>query len=198
MTNIIISGLTAAGKTTHSLIVADRFELRYVGASMLALEAAGMTPGEVAPDFWLTSMGIRILHDVGPSIDNRLLAYEEDGISTVFDCFFLPWLHRSPALSIWLESSLESRLLKAEISHGGESRFNGDSLRRALIRKDDDAARMLNSLVQANLYSDRQPFDHILDIGPFITAASIEASRLSIDAADGLISPLVDRYLATA
>ncbi|MBI2174554.1 MAG: hypothetical protein HYU33_05100 [Candidatus Omnitrophica bacterium] len=196
MSNIIISGLTAAGKTTHSKILAERFRLRYVGASMLALGRKNIDPQEISPDYWLTDEGISLLHDVGPDIDQALLELESDGVQTVFDCFFLPWLRHRPALCIWLESDFESRILKAIVSHQGRGRFSGKELRERMRFKDDHSARMLKGQFGHDLYSDKQPFAHVIDISGFICEATSEASRASIRSVNLILEPIVEAYLS--
>jgi CMP/dCMP kinase len=195
MSNIIVSGLTAAGKTTHSRIIAERFGLRYIGGSDIALHRAGIKATDIPPDFWITSEGVSLLHDVGDEIDGVLLDLEQDEIATVFDCFYMPWLHRRDALCVWIESSLESRLVKATVSHRGLGRFHGRELEKRIIRKDDDAREMLKRISGADMYKDRSPFHHVFDLSSLIISPTQEASAHSIAAADAMLSPIIYTYL---
>jgi cytidylate kinase len=53
--NIIISGLTAAGKTTHALLIARRLGYDYVSASSLMLRALDVEPDQ-SNTLWVSHM----------------------------------------------------------------------------------------------------------------------------------------------
>lgn len=119
MKNIIISGLTASGKTTHSKIISSEFGLIYFGASKLLLEKFGIDNKKIPNDFWTTSKGKELSRKMTKvNIDNMLLEKFQSINNAVFDCLSLPYMDISGKhLSIWLESSLESRCIKSAISH---------------------------------------------------------------------------------
>ena len=50
--NIVISGLTAAGKTTHALLLAQELGYRYISATAIIADLAGVSRDEVGPGFW--------------------------------------------------------------------------------------------------------------------------------------------------
>ena len=193
MANIVISGLTSAGKTTHARVLARRFNLRYVSASELLLVEAGYEPRELLQDFWITDES-QTLRRLG-SIEDRLLALERDDVPTIFDSFFFAWIHERPSLKLWLESDVRSRTYKAIVSHIQLPTFNSDELADRIAAKDADAARRLHELTGADLFADRSPFQEVVDLSALIDQPTLEASKTSIKRADELISPIVSRFL---
>lgn len=116
--NVMVAGLTAAGKTMHSRILAERMGLRYESASGRLLDLLGENAAIVS-DFWVTEegRGARERQDLMARVDEELagLAGTESGI--VFDTFGLPWVSRARAFRIRIDSTLTSRAWKAMVSH---------------------------------------------------------------------------------
>lgn len=48
--NVIISGLTAAGKTTHRKILAEKFQLKYVSATETLVKSCGISGNDLHPN----------------------------------------------------------------------------------------------------------------------------------------------------
>lgn len=192
--NVIISGLTAAGKTTHSHLLAGQFGLRYMSASQVLLSILGMFPVQ-ARDFWLTEEAQASIERAEPSVDNELVNLEAKSDRTVFDTVSLPWLCKQDALSIWLESSFSSRTKKAIVSHHGEGRFTGKELESLIFRKDEQMRRRLQERYGWDLYSDRTPFDMIVDISECISEPTFESAIQSIDQVQRVLYPAVGWYL---
>jgi len=109
--SICISGLTAAGKSTHSHLLTGEFGATYVSGSQIQLNFMCVSPIQTK-DFWITPEAKAFWN---PSqferIDAELLRLESIGEAYVFDTSTMPWRHRKPALCIWIESSLESRVI---------------------------------------------------------------------------------------
>ena len=113
--NVVISGLTAAGKTTHARILQAEYGFAYVSASTILREKAGIH-GQVPNDFWLSSRGQQLVADMDKyGVDDTIQQFVETRDEQVFDCRTLPWLAPKPVFSIWLESSLESRVMKSVV-----------------------------------------------------------------------------------
>ena len=76
--NIAISGLTAAGKTTHAKILAAELEYSYVSATEIMADMLGINRSEVGPGFWQkhgdSIAKIRDATDLDRELDNRLTA----------------------------------------------------------------------------------------------------------------------------
>lgn len=116
--NIAITGLTAAGKTTHARITQAEFGLEYVSASTVLRRMAGFED-EPSNDFWISRDGQALTQRmIELGIDEVLQNMEDICDGVIFDCRSLPWLARNAILSIWLESSLDSRVWKGMVSQG--------------------------------------------------------------------------------
>jgi len=193
--NVAITGLTAAGKTTHSHITIKEFGFGYVSASTILREKAGLT-GEPSADFWLSPKGQALTQKIIElGIDEALRDKEEASEFTIFDCRSLPWLTRRPILSIWLESSLESRVYKAIVSHGESEKRSFDEIRREIAAKDERDRGNLLRAFGFDLLNDWEPLDVVIDISDFIEAPSCKASWKSIQLAQDIISVVVGLYL---
>lgn len=120
--NIMIAGLTAAGKTTHAQILAERHGLRYESASARILDLVGKS-GPIRSDFWVSEEGQRAQgrHDLIKQVDEELVALAGTASGVVFDSFGLPWTSSAPGFRIRIESILSSRVWKAMVSHRYES-----------------------------------------------------------------------------
>src|SRR5437867_6777000 len=134
--NVCISGLTAAGKTTHSLLLAGEFGLTFVSGSQVRLFLSGVFPIQ-QKDFWVNPEGRSLWREeVFERVEVELLRLESVATGYVFDTFTMPWLHKASALCIWLESDITSRAIKSLISHRGLTNFGMDSYAAKIQEKD--------------------------------------------------------------
>jgi cytidylate kinase len=193
--NVIISGLTAVGKTTHCKLLAREYGLVHMSASQVKLKLSGLST-EQPPDFWVTSTGLELTGGTHwADVDDEFRRIESTRDNMVFDCLSLPWLHIRECMTIWLESSLESRTMKAVVSYRGESNLTFAAVKEGIQSKDELARRQMLERYGVNLFEDRSPFDLVVDISAFITAPTEQASRVSIDNAHEIISSAVGWYL---
>lgn len=195
--NIAITGLTAAGKTTHALITQAEFKLGYVSGATLLLEKVGISK-DVPSDFWISPAGHTLSQQATEfNLDETLRDEEISLNNTIFDCRSLPWLTRSPILSIWLESSLDSRTWKAMVSHSKKKeQRTTETMRKEIYMKDKMLRDGLLYTFGFDIFHDYEPMDVILDISDFITGPSIYASWRSIQMVQDIISSLVGLYLS--
>lgn len=177
--NICISGLTAAGKTTHCHLIAGEFGFGYVSASQILLSLAGRAPVQTR-DFWLSPSAKDLWNDdMTIKVDAELRRLSKEVTHYVFDSFALPWRVDGTSFNIYIHSSLDSRIKKALISHRGEGRLSIDSYAEQIQRKDSvltDSHHRLFGLVADKL----DPFHLVLDISPAITEPTYAASLRSI------------------
>jgi CMP/dCMP kinase len=193
--SICISGLTAAGKSTHTHLLAGEFGLTYVSGSQILLNMAGKSPIQ-AKDFWVTPEARRLKAADGyVHIDSELLRIESIGEGYVFDTSTLPWRHKRPALCIWLESDLESRVMKSIVSHRGRGHLKPEEYFEKITEKDNDTIRLCRQLYGIEIGTDLSPFDLILDISQLIREPTLDASLQSIRLAHSLIRPAAAWYL---
>jgi len=193
--NVCISGLTASGKTTHSHLLAGEFGLTYVSGSQIQLNFLGVSPIQ-SKDFWIT-LEAKALWDKSQfrRIDAELLRLEEGAEGYVFDTSTMPWRHQRPALCIWLESSLESRVVKSIVSHRGRGRVALDDYRDRLLEKDAATLNLYKELYDIDIGFDLSRFDLVLDISTLITEPTLEASLHSIAVTHRIIRAAVGAYL---
>jgi cytidylate kinase len=193
--SVIISGLTSAGKTTHSKLLAQEYGLQYVSASTILLKLAGL-PLEQPLDFWITSQGLQLSKNISwKEIDDECRRAEAAGDKTVFDTWSMPWIHSRSCMVIWIDSSLESRVMKAHISHEGQSKLTQADLEQNLKAKDAFAREQIINNYGIDLLQDRTPFNLIVDISNFIAAPTRTSSIISIKNAHEIISSAVGWYL---
>jgi cytidylate kinase len=193
--SICISGLTASGKSTHSHLLAGEFGLTYVSGSQILLNLAGVSA--IQPkDFWVTPEARALKAQDGYArIDAELLRIEGIGQGYIFDTSTQPWRRQKPALSIWLESTLESRVLKSIVSHRGRGRLRPGEYHAKIVEKDADTVDLCKQLYGMDIGDDLSPFDLVLDISSLISEATLDASLRSIRIAHSIIRPAVAWYL---
>lgn len=183
--NIVISGLTAAGKTTHALLLARWLGFNYVSASQLMLKKIDI-PVDENNALWVTRMGeIETRRDSKPvdrDVNELLLRALKDNVHTIFDSWALPWLaDQVPCLRIWMESSLESRALKARVSQEPYGPILSlEACRDLVVDKDRSTARRLEPLLGVDIRHDRSVFDLVLDNSTLISEPTIKSARQGI------------------
>jgi cytidylate kinase len=154
--SVCIAGLTASGKTTHSHLLAGEFGLTYVSGSQIKLNFMGVSPVQ-SKDFWITEEGKGLRDDeVSKRVDAEMLRLESIAEGYVFDTHTMPWRHKRPTLCIWLESTLESRIIKSFISHRGTSKLSLESYRERIIEKDTGTTTRHKRLYNINIGIDSQ------------------------------------------
>jgi len=193
--NICISGLTASGKTTHSHLLAGEFGLTYVSGSQIQLNFLGVSPIQTK-DFWITADAKKLWDaDQFRRIDAELLKIEDRSFGCIFDTSTMPWRHRQPALCIWLESDLKSRVLKSIVSHRGRNQFNIGDYPSKIAEKDHATISLYQSLYGIDIGTDLLRFDLILDIGGLISEPTLDASLASIQIAHKFVRAAVGYHL---
>jgi cytidylate kinase len=181
---IIISGLTAAGKTTHGRLLAAAWDVPYysmvrVMGDVLAREWPALPTGRWTPDRDL----VRRDHpDVDLLADQRMVRLAETTPAGVFDAWALPWLYdRDDAVRLWLESDLPSRIRKYQVSQL-PLLPDDEAVRGLLAAKDGFARARFAELYGFDLYTDRRPFDLTADNSHHLPVATADAARTGVAA----------------
>jgi cytidylate kinase len=169
--NILISGLTAAGKTTHAKLLAAELGYRYVSATEIIADMVGIDRNAVGPGFWKTHgeaiRKARDTTDLDRELDERLVTVASSDEGLVIDAWALPWLTTSGrCVSIWLESDLRSRTMKASVSDLNRRSLSWYS--RFISSKDDDSRERFLALHGFDLYGPRENFHMELDNSDYI------------------------------
>lgn len=149
-----------------------------------------------ARNFWVAKPGRDLWEGVGlDQIDKEIREVENQTNDVVFDTVGLPWFHTRNILSIWLESSLESRVKKAIVSHRGKTGMTPDQLRTLIRSKDLTLASYFKTAYGFDVVRDREVFDVILEVSTCIHEATLEASWCSISQVQQVIDPILGWYL---
>jgi len=179
---VVISGLTAAGKSTHGLLLADHFGLPYFSATEVLARLVAARTGDKPAARWEPALDDARGDDA--SIDDRLdeillrMFHDLDG---VFDACLLPWVaHGKPAVRVWIDSDLPSRLRKCVVSHWDEG-VGPDEARARVEKKDAFTIGRLRSAYAAE-YTPDSRFDVIASNTPLIPDATPEVAAAGIAA----------------
>ncbi len=195
---VIISGLTAAGKTTHSHLVAKEFGFSYISGSSLLIEKYQGKTAKHPLDYWITDESFALDKErmKNPSQDveiekSLINVLENKDENIIFDTWALPWESQYPALRIWLESSIKSRSLKALVSFKGTSQFTIDEIYSRIAVRDHNTCNFFLHHFGLDIKNDHKPFDVILDISDFIAEATPISSSASISSVQKIISLII-------
>jgi cytidylate kinase len=194
---ILISGFTAAGKTTHARLLAGSLGWDYIGMS--ELRRARLPRGVLGEHEWLPVVDER--RSASPECDEDLDRLMGLDIATstrplVVDAWLQPWLcNRSDALRIWLQSDRSSRLLKATVSHLRRGHGPPSSVAEQIRSKDQFSVDTFESLYGIKFGYDASLFDFSIDNSLYIQAASICASDRGIAEFEPELERAVKSYL---
>lgn len=185
--NIVISGLTAAGKTTIANTIAPLLGCDYLSASSVMYQLLG-TGSNGSNAAWVES-----LEDIGAArADNRIdeavnaiLAQEmATRENTVFDSWSMPWLPSSHAFRIWIDSDPGSRARKVRISQEPNGPFlTLEQCANLATAKDQQTAERFAEILGCDLFNDRSPFDLVWDATEFTVGNDVRTARPGISTA---------------
>jgi cytidylate kinase len=169
MRHVIISGLTASGKTTQSTHLAQELGLQYVSGSVIRSRHLGISEDLAAnPQFWRDSDRgesidqARLLHrnPGDKAVDEELITMAMNSEACVFDAWVMPWLFRDRSLCIFLRSSLHTRARRL-FRYSQHMPFN--EVLRKMEQKDNLARQFFLTAYGVDIFSDMSPFDVIVD-----------------------------------
>ncbi|GAA2686883.1 MULTISPECIES: hypothetical protein [Actinosynnema] len=188
---IIVSGLTAAGKTTLSRALARALGVPRYSASAVLLDVLGRAEREWSPEVDLA----RGDPELERAVDAAMAGLLGRAPAGVFDSWGLPWYSAEPAVRIWLESSTGSRARKCRVSYLERGSPRGPAECARLLRDKDGLSR---ELFLANwgfdLFTDRAPFDLLVDCSALIPTATLRDARAGSRATfEAVLAALVER-----
>lgn len=177
---VLISGWTAAGKTTHARLVAAELGWAYLDMSPVMRELTAVSGSR---DWTPEQDDIRRRNRaIDIEADRRMLEMVSSGSSIVVDAWLQPWLYRSAsAVRLWLGSSRAARTKKCAVSGlRHHEHLSGRQAAKVIHRKDGFARRQFARLYGVRFDYDPTLFDLHIDNSAYIAETSIAASDAGI------------------
>jgi cytidylate kinase len=197
--NIVISGLTAAGKTTHALLLAEALGFTYVSSSQILASLAGYTVDSSKESWWDklggTLTAARHSGALDRKLDEEMCRLASEAREQIFDAWALPWTSLAPMLRIWLASTPEARTIKCCVSHL-PAELPLTRCREIIDEKDDYSREMFDRLYHFDLFADHAVFDVIVDSTSLVTEPTESAAAIGIGYLDPVLRNLSRWWLA--
>ncbi|MGH3873547.1 MAG: cytidylate kinase family protein [Pseudonocardiaceae bacterium] len=182
----MISGLTAAGKTTHGKLLAEDLGWAYFDIASVRKSILG-NKLDAAERYREWTPAHDKLRAADPSIDLRadhlMTRIMSERANVVVDAWLQPWIYRrDDALRIWIESSAETRLMKAEVAALRRGEAVSCDIRNSLAAKDEFSRIHFHRLYSIELFGDPSVFSVLIDNSEYIDEPSIAKSDAGIAA----------------
>jgi cytidylate kinase len=175
---VLVSGFTAAGKTTHSRLLAGFLGWRYV--AMSEIRRASILGSSTAREEWVPGGDELRANDVALDleIDRRIKEHiERIEVPAIVDAWLQPWLcELSGATRVWLDSDFSSRVAKAQVSRLRSGLGSSPSISATIARKDEFSVEHFRRLYGVDFGPDPTVFDLSLDNSAYISEPTIQAS----------------------
>ncbi|WP_328443982.1 cytidylate kinase family protein [Amycolatopsis sp. NBC_00438] len=177
---ILISGWTAAGKTTHARLVAAELGWTYIGMSHVMKE---FTAIKDLRDWTPQQDQLRRSdRSIDLKADDHLLEVVSSSSSIIVDAWLQPWLYRSSsAIRVWLDSSRSARAKKCTVSYLRDQNLMPERQAANIVHDKDVFAReQFARLYGIRFGYDPALFDLRIDNSTYIADTSISASDAGI------------------
>jgi cytidylate kinase len=179
---VVLSGRTAAGKSTHGRLLARDLEMPYVSATQILARLVAERTGSRLEQRWQPSLDRARGADstIDDDLDAEMTGLFSGSSEGVFDACLLPWVAPDvPAVRVWLESDFPSRLRKCVVSHWDVQISWGDAQERVVGKDAFTSTRLAQSC--GGVYEpDADRFEVIVSNSDLIPEATPEAARAGI------------------
>lgn len=176
--HFIISGLTAAGKTTHARLLADYVGYALFSSGAVLAEIVGTSQIQWSEDL---DKARRDSLESDRELDKRVIQRFRDSEPCIFDAWALPWMVPDNAVRIWIESDRPSRNRKCIVSAMMRNRSIEAHRCEGIVQEKDDFSReRFRELHGFDLYRDHSIFDWIIDNSSLIPEPTIMCAKKGI------------------
>lgn len=196
--NIGFAGLTAAGKTTHSKLLAQVLGYEYISATEILLDLAQVrTDSQHA---WFTSYDAIEKAREGDRVDKQL----EEAISLclqrknglVIDSWAMAYIYPGPMIRIWIDSDIPSRMRKCYVSQGDNPMHTLEECLDLIQKKDSDSRSRFLLRHHFDLFKDMNRYDAILTNSSLIPEATEEYADRGIESFKKVVHDVVEYFIA--
>lgn len=210
--NVIVSGLTASGKSTVARDLACFIDYELVSGADARRSFLGLGDYATHPrDYWVASPEAldadsrRLKSETAErDFDRYLVERHETTSAAVFDAWFLAWQARRDSIRIWLEADLDNRVARAH--RESELSLPFSTYRDAIRAKDSRSRSYLRSAYGYDLFTDRNPFTIIVRTDradrsntlSVLRALVSHALGLSVTPSESLVQDVFDEVCARA
>lgn len=191
---VIVSGFTAAGKSTHSRLLASSLGWGYLGISELRRSLLPRSVEDADREWSPATDSYRLSNPhIDLDVDELLSSHIAEATSPlVVDAWLQPWLcENTEAVRLWISSSFESRVLKARVSYLRMNRKPPSDIEEQIRGKDGFSVEVFRRLYGISFGPDPERFDLVLDNSRFLNEAAIPASDAGIAAFHGILLPQI-------
>jgi cytidylate kinase len=192
MKAILLTGWSAAGKTTHARQLAADLQREYVPMAPFMRKAiATISPSahrDLGAHEWEPAIDATRADsaEIDALADALIARYLRGRSNVVVDAWLQPWIYDGPAIRIWVESDLASRCMKYIVSCLREGTKPDPDPTQYLGAKDAFSRRTFADMYGIN-FGPSEQFDIHFDNSRFITEPTIAASDAGIRGSSPLL-----------
>jgi cytidylate kinase len=179
---IVMSGYTAAGKTTHGQLLAEALDVPVFSASGLLRRLAGKRADGPWGDRWSPELDrVREQRNLDDEVDRYMIQVARYAPEGVLDGCFLPWTYPpADVVRVWIESDEPSRARKCQVSHLSTGLLTEEQAATIIRDKDRFSRETLRRSVGAEFELDPERFDIVLSNSDLIPEATAECAAAGI------------------